>query len=156
MEAWLALEDGTVFRGKSFGSTGIVTGEVVFNTSMTGYQEILTDPSYCGQILVLTYPLVGNYGINEDDFESDRPWLQGLIIKELCEYPSNWRCRMKLDEFCSRHGIIGLAGIDTRTLTRRLRSCGTMRGVIATGEQDADSLIEKARHGPPHIRKESG
>lgn len=149
MEAWLALEDGTVFRGKSFGSTGIVTGEVVFNTSMTGYQEILTDPSYCGQILVLTYPLVGNYGINEDDFESDRPWLQGLIIKELCEYPSNWRCRMNLDEFCSRHGIIGLAGIDTRTLTRRLRSCGTMRGVIATGEQDADSLIEKARQAPP-------
>lgn len=148
MEAYLALEDGTLFQGEAFGSTGMQAGEVVFNTSMTGYQEMLTDPSYCGQILVLTYPLVGNYGINQDDFESGRPWVQGFVIKELCDYPSNWRCRMKLDEFCRQHGIIGLAGIDTRALTRRLRRYGTMKGVIATGGQDTASLIEKARQAP--------
>ncbi|NPV29766.1 MAG: glutamine-hydrolyzing carbamoyl-phosphate synthase small subunit [Firmicutes bacterium] len=149
MIAYLALEDGTVFQGKAFGSEGKEFGEVVFNTGMTGYQKILTDPSYCGQIVVLTYPLVGNYGINRDDFESERPWVRGFVIKELCTYPSNWRCWIKLEEFCRRYGIIGLVGIDTRALTRRLRNYGTMRGIIATGEQDPARLVKEAGEAPP-------
>lgn len=145
VQAYLALEDGSVFQGESFGSTGMQNGEVVFNTSMVGYQELLTDPSYCGQILVLTYPLMGNYGINCDDFQSDKPWVQGFVVKESCDYPSNWRSRMKLEDFCKQYGIIGLSGIDTRALTRRLRDCGTMRGVIAAGEHDSVSLVQQAR-----------
>jgi carbamoyl-phosphate synthase small subunit len=149
VNAYLALEDGTVFRGKAFGCEGKQFGEVVFNTGMTGYQKILTDPSYCGQIVVLTYPLIGNYGVNRDDFESERPWVRGFVIKELCAYPNNWRYWIKLEEFCRKHGIIGLAGIDTRALTRRLRNYGTMRGIIAAGEQDPAQLVEEARMAPP-------
>ena len=148
MIAYLALEDGTILQGTAFGSEGRQFGEVVFNTSMTGYQKILTDPSYCGQIVVLTYPLVGNYGVNQDDYESARPWVRGFVIKELCDYPSNWRYWIKLEEFLSRHGIIGLAGIDTRALTRRLRNYGTMRGYIATGEQDPALLVRRPSRRP--------
>jgi carbamoyl-phosphate synthase small subunit len=148
MIGYLALEDGTVFQGTAFGSEGRQFGEVVFNTGMTGYQKTLTDPSYCGQIVVMTYPLVGNYGINRDDYESSRPWVRGFVIKELCDYPSNWRYWIKLEDFLQRYGIIGLAGVDTRALTRRLRSCGTMRGIIATGARDRDDLVDAARSAP--------
>jgi carbamoyl-phosphate synthase small subunit len=148
MIAYLALEDGTVLQGTAFGSEGRQFGEVVFNTSMTGYQKILTDPSYCGQIVVLTYPLVGNYGVNRDDYESARPWVQGFVIKELCDYPSNWRYWIKLEEFLNKYGIIGITGIDTRALTRRLRDHGVMRGVIATGEQNTSLLVQQARSSP--------
>lgn len=145
MLAYLVLEDGTVFQGKGFGCTGMQSGEVVFHTGMTGYQKILTDPSYNGQIVVLTYPLVGNYGINPDEFESEKSQVRGLVIKELCEYPSNWRAVMKLEDFCARYGIPGISGIDTRALTRHLRCFGTMRGVLAIGEQDPALLVRTAR-----------
>lgn len=148
MIAYLALEDGTVLQGTAFGSEGRQFGEVVFNTSMTGYQKILTDPSYCGEIVVLTYPLVGNYGVNRDDYESAGPWVQGFVIKELCDYPSNWRYWIKLEEFLNKYNIIGLSGIDTRALTRRLRNYGTMRGIIATGEQDTALLVQAAQSSP--------
>ena len=148
MIAYLALEDGTVLPGTAFGSEGRQFGEVVFNTGMTGYQEILTDPSYCGQIVVLTYPLVGNYGVNQEDYESARPWVRGFVIKELCEYPSNWRYWNQLERFLNRNEIIGLAGIDTRALTRRLRNHGTMRGMIATGEHDPALLVKDAQSSP--------
>lgn len=148
MNAYLALEDGTVFQGEAFGSEGKRTGEVVFNTGMTGYQKILTDPSYCGQIVVMTYPLIGNYGTNDDDFESKRPWVRGYVVREICHHPSNWRSTRSLEEFCKRFGVPGISGIDTRALTRRLRSYGTMKGVIATGEQDPAALVEEARKAP--------
>ncbi len=148
MKAYLALEDGTVFTGESFGATGHRFGEVVFNTSMTGYQEILTDPSYCGQIVTMTYPLIGNYGVNKDDFESRGPSVRGFVVKELCSRPSNWRSAEDLETFLDKHGIIGIQGIDTRALTRRLRNHGTMRGIIATGEVDPRELIAEARRAP--------
>lgn len=132
MKAILALEDGTVFEGNSFGIEGEVIGEVVFNTGMTGYQEVLTDPSYCGQIVVMTYPLIGNYGVNMDDIESSKPQVKGFIVRELCKTPSNWRSIETLNEYLKRHNIIGIEGIDTRALTRKLRDKGTMKGIIYT------------------------
>jgi carbamoyl-phosphate synthase small subunit len=132
MKAILALEDGSVFHGSSFGVEGEVFGEIVFNTGMTGYQEILTDPSYCGQIVNMTYPLIGNYGVNLDDFESSKPQVKGFIVRELCNNPSNWRSVETLNEYLKRHNIIGIEGIDTRALTRILREKGTMKGVITT------------------------
>jgi len=132
MKAILLLEDGTMFEGESIGATGTTVGEVVFNTSMTGYQEILTDPSYAGQIVTMTYPLIGNYGVNDDDNESSRPWAKGFIVRELCDEPSNWRSKRTLNDFLVEHGIVGLQGIDTRALTRILRESGTMNGVIST------------------------
>ena len=134
MRAVLALEDGTIFHGSSFGIDGEVTGEIVFNTGMTGYQEVLTDPSYCGQIVTMTYPLIGNYGVNIDDIESARPQVKGFIVRELCKTPSNWRSIETLNEYLKRNNIIGIEGIDTRALTRILREKGTMKGVISTGE----------------------
>jgi len=134
MKAVLALEDGTVFQGESFGVSGEVIGEVVFNTGMTGYQEVLTDPSYCGQIVTMTYPLIGNYGINLDDMESVKPQVRGLVVRELCKCPSNWRACENLNDYLKRNGIIGIEGIDTRTLTRILREKGTMKGIISTVE----------------------
>ncbi|MDT3698249.1 MAG: glutamine-hydrolyzing carbamoyl-phosphate synthase small subunit [Thermincola sp.] len=134
MKAVLVLEDGTVFEGKGFGAETESFGEVVFNTSMTGYQEILTDPSYCGQIVTMTYPLIGNYGINLEDFESRKPFVLGFVVREFCEYPSNWRCDKTVDQYLKENNIPGICEIDTRSLTRRLRSHGTMGGVIATGE----------------------
>jgi len=132
MKAILVLEDGTQFVGESFGAEGACLGEIVFNTGMTGYQEVLTDPSYAGQIVTMTYPLIGNYGINDDDNESVIPWPKGFIVRELCDEPSNWRSKETLDKYLKRNGIIGIQGIDTRALTRILREKGTMNGLITT------------------------
>ncbi|MHB8156278.1 MAG: glutamine-hydrolyzing carbamoyl-phosphate synthase small subunit [Desulfocucumaceae bacterium] len=148
MKAILALEDGTYFTGSAFGSRGEHWGEVVFNTGMTGYQEILTDPSYCGQIVVMTYPLIGNYGINREDFESTKSYVRGYVVKEACDHPSNWRASYKLTDFLAREGVPGISGVDTRALTRHLRSFGTMRGVISTDGSDPAALVEKARSCP--------
>lgn len=148
MQAYLVLEDGTIFSGNAFGATGEQWGEVVFNTGMTGYQEVLTDPSYCGQIVVMTYPLIGNYGINKDDFEAKSSFVRGFVVKEECDRPSNWRVSNKINEFLAREGIIGISGIDTRALTRRIRNHGTMRGIISTEELDPQILIEKANNSP--------
>ncbi len=152
--ALLALADGRVFRGEACGATGEAQGEVVFNTSMTGYQEILTDPSYRGQIVCMTYPLIGNYGINAEDVESRRPWVNGLIVKEACAFPSNWRGRMRLDEYMREHDIVGIEGIDTRALTRHLRDHGAQEGIISTVEPDAERLVERARALPGLIGRD--
>jgi carbamoyl-phosphate synthase small subunit len=146
--ALLALADGRVFRGHTCGAVGEASGEVVFNTSMTGYQEILTDPSYRGQMVCMTYPLIGNYGISPEDTESRRPWVNGFIVKEACGYPSNWRGRMRLDDYLREHGIVAIQGIDTRALTRHLRDHGAQEGIISTVEADADRLVERARALP--------
>ncbi|MFT8321612.1 MAG: carbamoyl phosphate synthase small subunit [Bacillus sp. (in: firmicutes)] len=142
MKKQLILEDGTVFIGEGFGADTNTIGEVVFNTGMTGYQEILSDPSYCGQIVTLTYPLVGNYGINRDDFESITPAIQGFIVKEVCDFPSNWRNELSLDEYFKQKNIPGLAGIDTRKLTRIIRQHGALKGAICNMEEDIKSVIE--------------
>ena len=144
----LALEDGTVFTGQSFGAPGEVDGEVVFNTSMTGYQEILTDPSYRGQIVTMTYPEIGNYGVNDEDVESARPHLAGFIVRENSRIASNFRSRGQLGEYLEKHGIVGLAGIDTRALVRRIRIHGAMKGVLSTSDLDDDSLVAKAKASP--------
>src|ERR1043165_6612659 len=124
--AKLALEDGTVFCGRAFGATGTTEGEVVFNTSMTGYQEILTDPSYAGQIVTMTYPLIGNYGINRQDVESKKPYVAGFIVKELAPAYSNYRADMSLDDYLKQNKLVGISGIDTRALVRKLRIKGAM------------------------------
>ena len=146
--ALLALADGRVFRGDACGAGGEASGEVVFNTAMTGYQEILTDPSYRGQMVCMTYPLIGNYGISPEDVESHRPWVNGFIVKEMCGYPSNWRGRMRLEDYLREHGIVAIQGIDTRALTRHLRDHGAQEGIISTVEADADRLVERARALP--------
>ncbi|MDD3243383.1 MAG: carbamoyl phosphate synthase small subunit [Eubacteriales bacterium] len=128
--AYLVLEDGTVYEGAAFGKLADVAGEVVFNTGMTGYQEVLTDPSYCGQIVMMTYPLIGNYGVNWEDPESMKPQVKGFIVRELCVAPSNWHSEGSLNDYLVQNGIAGIQGIDTRALTRKLRSAGTMRGMI--------------------------
>ena len=138
--AYLVLDDGTVYEGKSFGRTGGVVGEVVFNTGMTGYQEVLTDPSYCGQIVMMTYPLIGNYGVNWEDPESRRPQVKGFVVRELCQVPSNWYSECSLNEYLDRYGIIGIEGIDTRSITRKLRDHGTMRGIISEDLPDSAML----------------
>ncbi|WP_307150466.1 carbamoyl phosphate synthase small subunit [Robertmurraya andreesenii] len=143
MKRQLVLEDGTVFIGEGFGSEHTTIGEVVFNTGMTGYQEILSDPSYCGQIVTLTYPLIGNYGINRDDFESITPAIHGLIVKEACDFPSNWRNELSLHEYLRNKGIPGLAGIDTRKLTRIIRKYGTLKGTFASMDEDVESVLER-------------
>src|SRR5262245_28555427 len=130
--AKLALEDGTVYAGRAFGAAGERAGEVVFNTSMTGYQEVLTDPSYKGQIVTMTYPLIGNYGVNGDDRESGRPQVEGFVVRELARHPSNFRSRGGLDAYLAEHGVLGIEGIDTRALVRRLRVVGAMKGVLST------------------------
>src|SRR5579864_8035694 len=129
--AKLALEDGTVFTGVSFGSQGEVDGEVCFNTSMTGYQEILTDPSYRGQIVTMTYPEIGNYGVNAEDLESSRPHLAGFVVRNHSSVASNYRADAGLDEYLSKHGVVGVAGIDTRALVRRIRQHGALKGVLS-------------------------
>ncbi|MGE5607946.1 MAG: glutamine-hydrolyzing carbamoyl-phosphate synthase small subunit [Bacillota bacterium] len=143
--AKLALEDGTVFTGRAFGASGTSEGEVVFNTSMTGYQEILTDPSYKGQIVTMTYPLIGNYGINRQDVESRVPHVAGFVIRELAPVYSNYRADMSLHEYLERYNIIGIEGIDTRALTRKLRIDGAMRGILSTEILDDVKLVERAR-----------
>ena len=146
--ALLALEDGALFPGRAVGAAGEVAGEVVFNTAMTGYQEILTDPSYSGQLVCLTYPLIGNYGVNEDDPESRQPWTRGLIVRELAARHSNWRATGDLGSYLTKHGIVGIDEVDTRALTRHLRLHGAKTGVISTTDLDADSLVRKAREAP--------
>ncbi|HWB54898.1 MAG TPA: glutamine-hydrolyzing carbamoyl-phosphate synthase small subunit [Tepidisphaeraceae bacterium] len=143
--AKLALEDGTVFTGTGFGAAGTTEGEVVFNTSMTGYQEILTDPSYKGQIVTMTYPLIGNYGINRQDVESKQPHVAGFIVRELSPMYSNYRADMSLDEYLKQNNIVGIQGIDTRALTRKLRISGAMRGVLSTEILDDEKLVARAR-----------
>ena len=132
MKAKLALENGTVVSGQSFGASGERAGEVVFNTSMTGYQEILSDPSYCGQIVTMTFPLIGNYGVNFDDLESARPQVAGLVVREYVDYFSNWRAKQSLGSWLEQHGIVGIQGVDTRMLTRMIRTAGAMRGMLST------------------------
>ena len=140
MKAILLLDDGTIFKGEAFGAVGDCLGEIVFNTGMTGYQEVLTDPSYAGQIVTMTYPLIGNYGVNDDDSESDKPQIKGFIVRELCDEPSNWRSNQTLNDYLKKYNIVGIQGIDTRALTRILREKGTMNGVIST---DPDFKPEK-------------
>jgi carbamoyl-phosphate synthase small subunit len=147
-EAVLVLRDGRVFRGESLGARGEASGEVIFNTAMSGYQEILTDPSYRGQIVTLTYPLIGNYGCNDEDVESRRPWANGLIVKEASPYPSSWRGRISLDQYLKNHDIVGLQGIDTRALTRHLRDHGSQDGIISSADLDVDRLRERVQALP--------
>jgi len=147
-KALLVLEDGSVFDGFAFAGAGETSGEVVFNTGMTGYQEVITDPSYKGQIVTMTYPLVGNYGINDDDMESAGIHLEGFIVKEYQEHPSNWRMKKSLKSFLEDHGKIGLEGIDTRALTRRLRLSGAMKGIISTEAKKVDELLAKVGSYP--------
>jgi carbamoyl-phosphate synthase small subunit len=147
-EAILALEDGRTFRGLAWGAHGERTGEIVFNTAMTGYQEILTDPSYAGQIVTMTYPEIGNYGVNEEDVESRRPFVEGFIVRELSQITSNWRASMSLDEYLNRHGIVGISEIDTRALVRHIREKGAMRACVSSVDPDERNVIEKARNAP--------
>ncbi|MGA2349488.1 MAG: glutamine-hydrolyzing carbamoyl-phosphate synthase small subunit [Terracidiphilus sp.] len=152
MQSILALEDGRIFRGLGYGAPGECRGEVVFNTSLTGYQEIATDPSYAGQIVVLTNPQIGNYGTNQADNESAKPYIEGLIVREFSPISSNWRSEQVTDEYMERYSVPVLAEIDTRALVRHLRTYGAMRGVISTAESDAEVLVQKAKN----IRKMDG
>ncbi len=145
LKANLILENGVVFSGEAFGYLEEAVGEVVFNTGMTGYQEVLTDPSYWGQIVTMTYPLIGNYGVNLEDLESKSPKVKGFIVKEYCKNPSNFRAEMNLDSYLKQNKIIGLENIDTRALTKVLRNSGTMRGVIALGEMNKEAVQEKIK-----------
>ncbi|MFC4023218.1 carbamoyl phosphate synthase small subunit [Oceanobacillus longus] len=142
----LVLEDGTVFIGEGFGSERVTSGEVVFNTGMTGYQEVISDPSYCGQIVTMTYPLVGNYGINRDDFETVTPFIHGFVVKEVSDAPSNFRNEENLDHFLKAHDIPGIQGIDTRKLTKIIRKYGTMKAIITDLEPSAEGLAEEVRN----------
>lgn len=146
--AKLALADGTVFTGRSFGAQGETFGEVVFNTSMTGYQEVLTDPSYKGQIVTMTYPLIGNYGTNAEDRESRKPQVEGFIVREVTRIPSSFRSTSSLRDYLAEHNVLGFAGLDTRALVRRLRVRGAMTGVLSTTDLDDASLVRKARSSP--------
>jgi len=144
-ERLLILEDGSVYRGLGFGSDQYRIGELIFNTGMSGYQEVLSDLSYCGQIVLMTYPLIGNYGINRDDFESLDPAVFGFVVKEYCEHPSNFRSDMDLDAFLKLKNIPGIAHVDTRSITRKLRSCGTMRATMADGDEDIDAVVKRLK-----------
>ena len=148
MKALLALEDGLVLWGRSFTGPGESAGEVVFNTAMTGYQEILTDPSYKGQIVTMTYPLMGNYGVNPEDLESRGVQVEGFIVKEYHPYPSNWRSQGNLADYLKASGRLGVEGLDTRAITKRLREVGAMRGIISTLDLDPASLVRRARELP--------
>jgi carbamoyl-phosphate synthase small subunit len=148
MKAILALEDGTVFHGQGFGACAHACGEVCFNTSMTGYQEILTDPSYKGQIVTMTYPLIGNYGVNDQDVESWRPHVAGFVIRELSPIVSNWRADYSLADYLEKNGIPGIQGIDTRALTKKLRVSGAMKGFISTEGVSAEEALDRARKWP--------
>nr|WP_276889507.1 glutamine-hydrolyzing carbamoyl-phosphate synthase small subunit [Faecalibaculum rodentium] len=143
MERLLILEDGSVYRGQGFGSDELKTGELVFNTSMTGYQEILTDNSYCGQIVMMTYPLIGNYGINRDDYESIEPAVFGFVTRDLCQSPNNWRSQETLDDFLKAHNIPGIYDVDTRAITRKLRNKGTMRAMMANPDTDIEAAVKQ-------------
>ena len=152
--ATLALEDGRVFHGRSWGAEGEVCGEMVFNTSMTGYQEVLTDPSYAGQIVCMTYPLIGNYGVNNEDPESSRPWVEGFVVREASRVASNWRSENTLDDYLKRWNIVAIDHVDTRALVRHIRDKGAMRACLSTIDANADSVIEKARKSPAMENRE--
>ena len=152
--ALLALADGTVFEGSAFGAQGEAVGEVVFNTSLTGYQEILTDPSYTGQIVTMTYPEIGNVGVNAEDVESRRPFVEGFVVKEYWERPSNWRAQKSLAAYMREHGIVGIQGLDTRSLVRRIRDGGAQHGVISTRDVDPKYLVEKAQAAPSLVGRD--
>lgn len=154
MKAILALEDGTIFTGTSFGAEGETAGEVVFNTSLTGYQEILTDPSYKGQIVTMTYPEIGNVGVNLEDVESRRPFVEGFVVKEYWERQSNWRARQSLGSYLREHGIVGIQGLDTRALVRHLRDHGAQQGVISTTDLDPQRLVAKAKAVPSLVGRD--
>jgi carbamoyl-phosphate synthase small subunit len=154
MKAILALADGRVFEGESFGAEGEAGGEIVFNTAMTGYQEILTDPSYCGQLVCMTYPEIGNVGVNAEDVEASRPWVQGFIVKEYWERPSNWRSQQNLGDYLRGHGIPGIQGIDTRALVRHIRDHGAQQGLLSTIESDPRRAVERARALPPMVGRD--
>lgn len=148
MDKKLILESGDIFYGKGFGVNESISGEVIFHTGMTGYQEIISDPAYCGQIVCMTYPLIGNYGINRDDFESISPSIKGLIVKELCDFPSNFRSQITLEEFFQKKNLSGISGIDTRKLTRILRDKGTLKGKIVDANADENIIIEELKSAP--------
>src|SRR5208283_206442 len=150
-EAILYLQDGTSFRGRTLKETGETAGEAVFNTAMTGYQEILTDPSYTGQIVVMTYPLIGNYGVNDSDVESDRIHVKGFVVKEFCRRHSNWRAQQSLTDYLNEHKIIAMEGVDTRALTRHLRLSGAMKALISTEDFDPASLQRKIDQMPSMV-----
>jgi carbamoyl-phosphate synthase small subunit len=152
--AKLALEDGTVYTGRSFGAPGEAFGEAVFNTSMTGYQEVLTDPSYTGQIVTMSYPHMGNYGTNAEDYESSRPQVEGLVVREASRVSSNYRASERLDEYLRRYNVLGIEGVDTRALVRRLRVRGAMNAVLSTLDLDNASLVHKAQTGPSMIGRD--
>jgi len=153
-KALIALEDGTIFNGRSFTGNCEVSGEVVFNTSMTGYQEILTDPSYCGQMVTMTYPLIGNYGINFEDIESERIQVKALLVREYQEMPSNWRSLINLADYLKKNNIPGIEGVDTRALTRHIRVKGAMKAAISTTDLDAGSLVKKAKDAPDIVGRD--
>lgn len=148
MKRLLILEDGSVYHGTAFGSDSFQVGELVFNTGMSGYQEVLSDLSYCGQIVMMTYPMIGNYGINRDDFESLDPAVFGFVVRECCPKPSNFRGDLTLDEFLKLKGIPGIAGVDTRAITRKLRTGGTMRAIMANEDADIDAVVEMLKNSP--------
>ncbi|MGE4299847.1 MAG: glutamine-hydrolyzing carbamoyl-phosphate synthase small subunit [Desulfovibrionaceae bacterium] len=148
MKALLALEDGLYFEGRAFSSSGRTSGEVIFNTGMTGYQEVLTDPSYAGQMVCMTYPLIGNYGINAQDMESRRVFVEGFIVKECCKEPSNWRADRSLPDYLNENGVLGIEGVDTRALTRHLRLHGAKRGIISTEDVTPEELVREAQALP--------
>src|SRR2546423_6641205 len=152
--ALLALEDSRAFRGRSWAAEGESVGEMVFNTSMTGYQEVLTDPSYAGQIVCMTYPLIGNYGVNSADAESSRPWVEGFVVREASRVASNWRASESLDDYLKRWNIVAIEGIDTRALVRHIRDKGAMRVCLSTTDSDAQSVIAKARRSPSMENRE--
>lgn len=154
MKAILALADGKIFAGTGFGAEGEAIGEVVFNTSMTGYQEILTDPSYEGQLVAMTYPEIGNIGVNAEDVESRKPFVKGFIVKNYTSQPSNWRAAQPLHEYMSANGIVGIQGIDTRSLVRHLRDHGSQEGVISTLTADVRALVAKAQASPGLVGKD--
>jgi carbamoyl-phosphate synthase small subunit len=150
----LVLEDGRTFHGASFGAEGETFGEMVFNTSMSGYQEILTDPSYAGQIVCMTYPLIGNYGVNDEDVESNRPWVEGFVVREASRMASNWRATGTLDDYLKNHAIVGLQHIDTRALVRHIRDKGAMRAGISTVAASADEMLERVLASPVMEQRE--
>ena len=154
MEAILTLEDGQVYRGRGFGASGERAGEVVFNTSLFGYQEILTDPSYAGQIIILTYPHIGNYGTNPTDVESARAFAEGLVVRELSQRSSNWRASEEISEYLVRNNVPAISHIDTRALVRRLRQFGSMRGVLSTADQNVERLVARAKASPSMVGRD--
>jgi carbamoyl-phosphate synthase small subunit len=153
-KAILALEDGRIWRGRSWAAEGETCGEMVFNTSMSGYQEVLTDPSYAGQIVCMTYPLIGNYGVNSEDSESSRPWVEGFVVREASRVASNWRSEELLGEYLKRWNIVAIDHIDTRALVRHIRDKGAMRACLSTVDTNAEAVIEKARQSPPMENRE--